>query len=134
MSDELGVAEDSEVSERPLGWIRTTLAAVAVIAGPVWVLCTTIVIQLSPELNGTAMVVEDGVPIVEPIRLSAWFFAGRVVAFWMLFALPFVLAAITLGRFAWEALRLRSEAERARYDAMVADDAVIDDPAWRDEA
>lgn len=124
------MSDEVEVVERPLGWLRVAAVAIVSAAGPVWMLCTAIVIQLSPELNGTQVVMEEGVPVVEPVRLSAWFFAGRVVAAWMVFALPFVLAAITLGRFAWEAARLRNEAERARYDALVADDAVIDDPDW----
>ena len=120
------------VEERPFGWVRVAALAMLIVAGPVWLLCTAIVIQLSPELNGTSMVVVDGIPVVEPIRLGAWWVAGKLVAGWMAFALPFVLAAITVGRFGWEALRLRSDAERARYDAMVVDDAVIDDPAWRE--
>ena len=49
----------------------------------------------------------------------------------MLFATPFVMAAIILDRFGGEVLRLRPEAERARNDPMVADDVVNDDPSWR---
>ena len=130
---ELGVAEDADVGERAWGWIRVGVLATAIVAGPVWMLCTTIVIQLSPALNGTQGITDGGVPEVQAVTLGAWIQAVTMVATYMLFALPFVLAAITLGRFAWEAMRLRSEAERARYDAMVRGDAVIDDPAWRED-
>ena len=121
---------EEPIQERAGGWLRVMALATFTVAGPVWVLVTAIVIQLSPELNGTVTPEINGWPT--GLHPSTWFFAGRIVAGWLCLALPFILAALTLGRFAWEALRLKGEADRARYDAMVADDAVIDDPSWRE--
>jgi len=53
-----------------------------------------------------------------------------MVALYMLLALPFLAAAITIGRMVTEAHRVRSDAQRAALDAALRDDAVIEDPTW----
>lgn len=122
---------EEPIEERFGGWLRVAALSVLTVGGPVWVLGTAIVIQLSPALNGTVEPQIDGWPTA--MHPSTWFYAGRMVGAWLCFAMPFLLAAIMLGRFAWEAARLKSQSERARYDAMVANEAVIDDPSWRAE-
>jgi hypothetical protein len=123
---------NEEPRERPLGWMLLTLAAGLALLLPIWLFVTALIIQLSPDLGGFGLLVEGDHGVVEGDSLR-WFVGAARAAFVLALAMPFVGALLAVFAGTSWVQRLRSSSTRARYDAMVADDAVLDAGAWAGE-
>jgi hypothetical protein len=102
------------------------------VAVPVWLLLTAVAIQLSPDLNGgTGLTGTDETLVVA--SWGAWFAASFNVGIWMLPSIPAMMLALMLGRAVLETAKLRAQAEHDRYADKIIGEAVIEDPAWRED-
>ena len=119
-------SEQGAPTEGIVGWARVGCLVFLQAVVPIWFLLTATVVQLS---DIEVLSLEPG---AEGARhsLAHWVQMGGMVALYMVLALPFVAAAITIGRMLAETQRVRSEAQRAALDEALRADAVIEDPAW----
>lgn len=111
-------------------------AAPVLLILPVWMLLAAFFIQLDPALRGLEPVLVGGelVIVQAPSSLWAWGIGGARAAAALVAGLPVLMGLWLLTKAVGRALARRARQDRARYEALVGDGAVLEGVDWSSDA